>query len=136
MSPRVIEKDGVRYAEIIPADTEVDTSTFFSPADSSFQFGLLAHSKGFIEPAHTHHRQDRHITDVQQMFVVQKGKVAVDFFTPDGTQFESVTLHPGDAIVLVDGAHAIRALEDFQCVSVKQGPFLGDAKDKDFLKTE
>ena len=24
----------------------------------------------------------------------------------------------------------LRALEDFQCVSVKQGPFLGDANDK------
>src|ERR1700682_3091214 len=66
-----VEYDGTKYAEIIWADTQVDHTTFFSPPQSSFQFGLLAHKAGFIEPPHYHKPISRTITDLQQMFVVQ-----------------------------------------------------------------
>jgi hypothetical protein len=39
-------------------------------------------------------------------------------------------LRQGDAILLVHGAHSVRVLETMQCVSVKQGPFLGPDRDK------
>lgn len=94
------------------------------------QFGLLAHRAGFVEPAHIHHPVKREIQDLQQMFVVQRGIVAVDFFDDSGIKFAEVILRKGDAILLVDGAHSVRVLEDMQCVSVKQGPFLGAEKDK------
>ncbi len=134
MAFEVVERDGTRYADIIWADTEADISTFFSPAESSFQFGIMAHDSGFIEPAHSHHPQDRHIRDVQQAIVLQKGVLAVDFFEADGTCFKTVELHAGDAIVLVHGAHAVRVLETVRGISVKQGPFLGDRADKMFLQ--
>jgi hypothetical protein len=54
----------------------------------------------------------------------------VDFFDPDGKKFAEVVLRAGDAINLVHGAHSVRSLEDMQCVSVKQGPFLGAENDK------
>jgi hypothetical protein len=98
------------------------------------QFGLLAHGKGFIEPAHYHKPIERKIMNLAQMFVVQKGKIAVDFFTADGKKFREVVLGVGDSILLIDGAHSIRVLEDMQCVSVKQGPFLGAENDKVNIK--
>ena len=130
MSYEVIERDGVRYAEVLWADTRVEKTRFFSPAESSFQFGLLAHKAGFIEAPHYHHSVKREITDLQQMFVVQRGVVAVGFYAPDGTMFREVVLKVGDAINLMHGAHSVRVIEDMQCVSVKQGPFLGDQLDK------
>lgn len=126
----VVEIHGVRYAEIIRADAKVEKSTFFSPPGSSFQFGLLAHGAGFSEGAHTHKVLPRTITDMQQMFVVQRGVVGVEFFGDDGTKLREVILRPGDAITLIHGAHSIRVIEDMQCVSVKQGPFLGVENDK------
>jgi len=126
----VIEAQGVRYAEILRAGARVETTRFFSPAGSSLQFGLLAHGAGFVEPAHVHHPVKREIRDLQQMFVVQRGVVAVDFFGSKGKKVAEVVLKAGDAILLVDGAHSVRVLEDMQCVSVKQGPFLGAEKDK------
>lgn len=126
----IVEHDGVRFAEIIRADVSVRTTTFFSPATSSLQFGLLAHGAGFVEPPHTHVPVQRRIDDLQQMFVVQRGVVAVLFYTDEGVQFREVVLHPGDAILLVYGAHALRVIEDMQCVTIKQGPFLGDENDK------
>jgi anti-sigma factor ChrR (cupin superfamily) len=125
-----VEHDGVRYAEIIWAGTGITQTKFFSPSDSSFQFGLLAHEAGFIEPAHYHKSVKRVITDLQQMFVVQRGVVAVDFYDQDGVRFKEVIMRTGDGILLVHGTHAVRVLEDMQCISVKQGPFLGAENDK------
>jgi len=126
----VVEHNGTRYAEILWADTRVTQTRFFSPADSSFQFGLLAHEAGFLEPAHYHKTVKRTIDDLQQMFVVQRGVVGVEFFDDQGNLFKEIQLRAGDGIVLIHGAHAVRAIEDFQCISVKQGPFLGAENDK------
>jgi len=132
----VIEHQGTRYAEVLRAGTKVEKTRFFSPAGSSLQFGLLAHGAGFVEPAHIHHPAKREIRDLQQMFVVQRGVVAVDFFGPGGRKVAEVTLRTGDGILLVDGAHSVRVLEDMQCISVKQGPFLGAENDKKEIQVQ
>lgn len=130
MTVEAIEYGGKRYAEVIWADTQVERTTFFSSAESSFQFGLLAHEAGFVEPPHYHREFERTIQDLQQMFVVQRGVVAVDLYADDGTLLREIVLQAGDAIALIEGVHAIRVLEDMQAISVKQGPFLGPEFDK------
>lgn len=130
MSIETVEYNGTKYAEIIWSSVRVDNTTFFSPPESSFQFGLLAHEAGFVEPPHYHKAVPRVINDLQQMFVVQRGLVAVHLFSDDGTLLREIVLKPGDAIVLIHGVHAIRVIEDMQCISVKQGPFLGTENDK------
>jgi hypothetical protein len=131
-----IEYEGRRYAEVIRADARVAKTTFFSPAESSFQFGLLAHEAGFIEAPHFHQPFSRTIDDLQQMFVVQRGVVAVDLYADDGRKLREVILRAGDAIVLIHGVHAVRVIEDMQCISVKQGPFLGPDYDKVIVKVQ
>ena len=131
-----ITHNNIKFAEIIWADVTVEHTRFFSPAQSSLQFGLLAHKAGFEEPAHYHKAVAKEVSDLQQMFVVQKGVIAVDFYTEEGQLIREVTLKAGDAILLVHGIHAIRVIEDMQCVSVKQGPFTGDANDKVFVNIE
>jgi len=126
----VVEFNGIRYAEILWASAKADTTIFFSPSDSSLQFGLLAHGAGFVEPAHTHKRVKREITDLQQMLVVQRGVLAAEFYDNAGKLLREVVLRAGDAILLIHGNHGIRVIEDMQCVSVKQGPFLGVENDK------
>ena len=130
MGIEVIEFNGTRYAEVIWSDVRVEKTTFFSPPESSFQFGLLAHEAGFVEAPHYHRPFTRPIDDLQQMFVVQRGVVAVDLYGDDEQLLRTVTLKSGDAIVLIHGVHAIRVIEDMQCISVKQGPFLGVEFDK------
>ena len=130
MSVEKIEYNGTQYAEIIWADTVVEKTTFFSSPDSSFQFGLLAHGAGYEEAPHLHKPHSRVINDLQQMFMVQRGVVAVRLYSDDGELLKEVVLRVGDAIVLKHGVHAIRVIEDMQCISVKQGPFYGDELDK------
>lgn len=128
-----IEFDGTRYAEVIWANVRVKETTFFSPPESSFQFGLLAHEAGFIERAHYHRAVSKEVKDLQQMFIVQRGKVAVELYSDSGKKLKEIILCQGDAIVLIHGVHAIRVLEDMQCVTVKQGPFLGPENEKIFV---
>lgn len=130
MAVEIIEHAGTKYAEIIWADTRVEKTTFFSPPESSFQFGLLAHEAGYAEDPHYHKTVTRTIDDLQQMFVVQRGVVDVQLYTDDRALHREVRLNPGDAIVLIHGIHAIKVVEDMQCLTVKQGPFLGDEVDK------
>ena len=132
----IIEFNGIKYAEIIWSDIIVGHTVFFSPPESSFQFGLLAHEAGFTEPPHFHKASSRIINDLQQMFVVQRGVVIVELYSDDGVKLKEVTLRKGDAIVLIHGVHAIRVTEDMQCISVKQGPYLGDENDKVFISNK
>ena len=103
MALEVIEHNGTRYAEVIWADTRVETTTFFSPPESSFQFGLLAHKAGFVEAPHYHKPINREINDLQQMFIVQRGVVIVELYDDDNQLLREVELKAGDAIALIHG---------------------------------
>ena len=50
--------------------------------------------------------------------------------TSYNTRIKKIVLKKGDAIVLIHGIHSIKVLENMQCISVKQGPFLGPVFDK------
>ena len=70
MGIQIIEHNDIKYAEVIRANERVEKTTFFSPAESSFQIGLLAHEAGYTEPPHFHKPVERMISDLQQMIVV------------------------------------------------------------------
>jgi hypothetical protein len=62
---------------------------------------LLAHKAGFVEPLHYHKPMTRPIDDLQQIFIVQRGKVAVQLYSYEKELLREVMLNAGDAIVLV-----------------------------------
>ncbi len=130
MSAEIITFNGIKYAEIIRADARVEKTRFFSPPESSFQFGLLTHKAGFFEPPHYHKPFPREVVDLQQMFVMQRGEIVIELYNDEGDLLREINLRTGDAIVLIHGVHALRVVEDFQAISVKQGPFLGSENDK------
>ena len=126
--------NNILYAEIIFSEFNTDETVFLSDNNQSFQFGVLAHKKGFVENPHSHHKLPKQINDIQQMFVVQRGKIKINFHNDKNEIFETIILNKGDAINLVDGIHSLEVLETMQCLSVKQGPFLGIDKDKIEIK--
>ena len=81
MSTELIEHGGIKFAEIIWVDTQVKQTTLFSPPESSFHLGCCR-IKRFVELPH-YHAANRQINDLQQMFVVQKGVVAVNHSDDD-----------------------------------------------------
>ena len=121
---------GKRLSEVIHSNEKISKTTFFSNPNSAFQFGFVSHQKGYEEKAHYHKRVEKKIFDVSQVLFVQKGKVIVDFYNEDKTKIIEVNLNRGDAINIIRGIHRIRVLEDCQCLTVKQGPFISDEMDK------
>jgi hypothetical protein len=91
MAIDVIELAGMKYAEIIRADARVTKTRFFSPAESSFQLGFLAHEAQFTEEPHYHKSFPRQIDGLQQMFVMQRGAVVVELYSNNGDLLGKVT---------------------------------------------
>src|ERR1700737_447069 len=103
MSAEIIEFHGTKYAEVIRADVGVQKTRFFSPPESSFQFGLLAHEAGFSEPAHYHKPFQREISDLQQMFVMQRGVVVIELYSDEGDLFGKRLTRAGWPFLLLRG---------------------------------
>ena len=118
------------FAEIIRANMKSSKTKFFSDSKSSFQFGFVSHQKGYIENPHYHRKIKRIIYDCQQVLFVQKGRIEVKFFNEKKKLIKTILIKKGDAINIVQGIHLIRILENSQCITVKQGPFISDKMDK------
>tara|TARA_B100001113_G_scaffold351198_1_gene349795 strand:- start:1116 stop:1514 length:399 start_codon:yes stop_codon:yes gene_type:complete len=121
---------GKVYAEVIRKSMKSDKTKFFSDSKSSFQFGFVAHKKGYSENPHYHKKILRKIYDCQQMLFVQKGKIKVKFFSRKKKLIKIILIKKGDAINIIQGIHAINILENAQCITVKQGPFISEKMDK------
>jgi mannose-6-phosphate isomerase-like protein (cupin superfamily) len=63
---------------------------------------------------------------MQEVLVIQEGKLQVDFYTESEEYLESRILSSGDTIMLCSGAHGFRVLETLKMIEVKQGPYSGE----------
>ena len=84
-----------------------------------------------IQP-HAHKVRPREVTVTQEVLVLRKGKLRVDFYDDDETYLESRILEQGDTILLVSGGHGFEVLEDVDIIEVKTGPYLGEDEKKRF----
>ena len=129
MIKKFIYKNKV-YAEVIRRNMKSEKTRFFSDSKSSFQFGFVAHKKGYSENPHYHKKIKRKINDCQQVLFVQKGKIQVKFFNEKKKLIKNILIKKGDTINIVQGIHSIKILENAQCITVKQGPFFSEKMDK------
>ena len=106
---------------------------FLTPDQSQMQLGLIKRNKNQEIKVHYHNEQVRTINKTSETLIIKKGKVVVDFFDFDQQLFNSVTLCEGDIILLLEGGHGFKFLQDSEIVEVKQGPFF-EGKDKVYEK--
>lgn len=129
MNIEKISFNGIDYAIVLRKDLHVEKSIFFTKPDNPMQLGIIKHQTGYIENPHIHKKPEV-FPDIQQVLYITKGVVAVDFFDSDGKKTGETTLEQGDTILLMYGGHAIRVIEDLECLTVKQGPYAGIEEDK------
>lgn len=72
----------------------------------------------------------------QEVLLLKKGVLRVDFYDEYEDYLESKDLHAGDIILLVSGGHGFQALEEVEMVEVKQGPYAGENDKKRFVGIE
>lgn len=121
-----IRFEGKLLAIIIKANYESQGIEFFTPGDFSQQLGYMQRPQGYIIPPHRHNLVPREVTITQEVLLIKRGKVRVDFYDDDQNYLESEVVQKGDVILLAAGGHGFEMLEESEMIEVKQGPYCGE----------
>jgi mannose-6-phosphate isomerase-like protein (cupin superfamily) len=111
---------------IIRKEFQKDGIEFFTNDNDSQQLGYMQRPKDYIIPPHRHNLVPREVHLTQEVLLIKSGKVRVDFFDNEQQYIKSTILHPGDVILLSDGGHGFKMLEQSEIIEVKQGPYCGE----------
>ena len=102
---------------------------FFTPNNSTQQFGYLKHKKGHIVQPHQHNKRLTKILNTTEVILLLKGTLRVDFYNNKKKYLFSKIINEKDIIMLVHGGHGFKVLKNVEMIEVKQGPY-SLAKDK------
>jgi mannose-6-phosphate isomerase-like protein (cupin superfamily) len=114
---------------IIRADFSQEGIKFFTPQNFSQQLAYMNRPAGYKIDPHRHNEARREVFYTQEVLIVRKGKVRVDFYGDRNELLEARILKTGDVILLAAGGHGFEMLEETEIIEIKQGPYAGD-KDK------
>jgi mannose-6-phosphate isomerase-like protein (cupin superfamily) len=106
---------------------------FFTENNYSQQLAYMNRPKGYEIDPHVHNPITRTVKNTNEVLFVKSGKVRVDFYDTEKNYVDFRLLEKGDVILLIDGGHGFRFLEDSEMIEVKQGPYAGE-KDKTRFK--
>lgn len=108
---KTIVYNNQQFAIIIKNSYKKEGVEFFTPNDYSQQLAYMAHKKGKKIDAHVHNKVTRDVHLTQEVLVIRKGKLRVDFYTQEKQYVESIVLESGDVILLAGGGHGFEVLE-------------------------
>jgi hypothetical protein len=116
----------ILMAVIISAEFDKPGIHFFTPGELSQQLAYMRHPPGKIIEPHVHNPVRREVQYTQEVLLIKRGKLRVDFYNQQQTYLQSRILRSGDVILLAVGGHGFEVLEETEMVEVKQGPYAGD----------
>ena len=99
---------------------------FFTPDEFSQQLAYMNHPSGKIIEPHFHNPVHRNVVYTQEVLLIKKGLLRIDFYDDNQSFLESRSLHSGDVILISSGGHGFEVIEDVEMIEVKQGPYQGD----------
>lgn len=114
------------FAIIISANFKQPGIHFFTPNTLSQQVAYMRHPVGKHIQPHVHNPVPREVFYTQEVLLIKRGKLRVDFYTNQQDYLESYILNAGDVILLVQGGHGFEVLEELEMIEVKQGPYVGE----------
>jgi len=96
---------------------------FLTPKKLSHQVGFIKHkSKHLIKP-HKHYKNIRRIEYTSEVLIILKGKLRVDFYSGKEKYLFSKIIKKNDIIILNNGGHGFKVLDNVEMLEVKQGPY-------------
>lgn len=116
---------GRPLAYIIRRELTPAATTFLTPSDFTQQLGFVVYPAGGEIKPHLHRSMERKIKGTSEVLLVKKGRCEVDIYNNKRELVATRELREGDIVLLVDGGHGFRMLEDTVFVEVKQGPYTG-----------
>ncbi len=103
------------------------------PGELSQQVAYMQHPSGHLIEPHVHNKVTREVHYTQEVLVLRKGKLRVDFYDTERKYLESRILEAGDLILLATGGHGFKVLEEVEMFEIKQGPYAGDGDKTRFV---
>ena len=110
--------------------------SFFTSDNLSQQLAFIRHLPGKLIEPHIHNPVQREVLYTQEVLVIKKGVLRVDFYDNSRAYLESRLLSAGDVILLAEGGHGFEVLEELEMIEVKQGPYAGDCDKTKFIRTD
>jgi mannose-6-phosphate isomerase-like protein (cupin superfamily) len=108
---------------------------FFTPNEFSQQLAYMHHPAGKLIDPHVHNLVPRNITYTQEVLIIKRGRLRVDFYDEKRSYLESRILGAGDVLLLAAGGHGFEVLEEIEMIEVKQGPYTDDQDKTRFSAT-
>ena len=128
-----IKKNGIVLAILVRGNYNKPGISFFTPGDLSQQVAYMQHPDGHIIEPHVHNKVVREVHYTQEVLLLRKGKLRVDFYDDERNYLESRILEAGDLILLATGGHGFKVLEEVEMFEIKQGPYAGDGDKTRFV---
>jgi len=127
----LIIKDSKTYAIIIRSKYKPDSTEFITDGKSVQQVGFIVYKSGEEIKRHLHKPLKRTIYNTPETLFVKEGAIEYEIFNNSKKFISKGQLNQGDIIILLDGGHGFKTIKDTVLFEIKQGPFMGDGKDKE-----
>ena len=121
-----IKNNSELIAIFVHNDFTGDGVHFFTPDEFSQQLAYMRHPAGTLIEPHVHNPVPRNIIYTQEVLIIKRGRLRVDFYDRNQGYLQSRILGAGDIILLVSGGHGFEVLEEVEMIEVKQGPYTGE----------
>jgi mannose-6-phosphate isomerase-like protein (cupin superfamily) len=106
---------------------------FFTTDELSQQVAYIHHSTGKVILPHVHNPVPRQVQYTQEVLLLKKGKLRIDFYNERQQYLESRIVESGNVIILIAGGHGFEVLEEIEMIEVKQGPYVGERDKTRFI---
>ena len=117
--------EGKPLAYIIRSEIAPKKTTFLTPSDFKQQVGFVVYPKGGEIQRHVHRPLERHLIGTSEVIVVRQGCCEIEIYNNHRQLVATEQLREGDILLMVDGGHGFRMLEDTVFLEIKQGPYTG-----------
>lgn len=116
-------KESKLLALILRAEFEPAATRFVTPDDANMQLGFVVYPAGSVIQRHQHLPLQRSLVGTPEVLIVRHGRCEVDIYDAERQLVATRSLDQGDVLVMLDGGHGFRLLEDTVFLEVKLGPY-------------
>src|SRR5215471_18516455 len=97
-----------------------DRTTFVTEPEFKQQVGYVVYPAGAVIPRHVHVSLRREIVGTSEVIIIRKGRCEVEIYNDDKELVATRELTQGDTVLMVNGGHGFRIIEDTVILEVKQ----------------
>jgi len=130
----ILKIKSTTYAIIIRSNAIANKSSFLTKHKDEQQIGLLVLKKNLIINPHYHKKTKRIIENTSEILIIKKGKLRIDLYDVKFNYFKSSILKKNDVILILHGSHGFKILEDSVVIECKQGPFIDNKTNINFIE--